>query len=197
MSHSPLHSHANTARYTVLFFVIIIHTHSYTNGRIDRQHGVQCLAQGHFDIIQPPTFRVDDNCSYSWATAAYIAWKQGRGVLEYSLCTPCAVTVGYLHTEFATASFVQHGRIFIRFWRRRRRLWVRWTSFPFLARVYRWGAPGKEAAEAERVNSWPENNRPMLTGGVLVDDVYLCQQRRNAFVAPIKTDNALFRGCIV
>ena len=27
-----------------------------------------------------------------------------------------SVTVGYLHTEFATDSFVQHGRIFIRFW---------------------------------------------------------------------------------
>ena len=26
-----------------------------------------------------------------------------------------ALTVGYLHMEFATASFVQHGRIFIRF----------------------------------------------------------------------------------
>ena len=81
-----------------------------------------------------------------------------------------------------TASFVQHGRLFIRFWGCGW-LWIRWTS---LSRLYGWGAPGKE----KQRNSRPENNRPlhvresMPTGGVLVDDVYLCQQRRNAFIAP-------------
>jgi len=40
----------HTAHYTVLFFVLIIHTHSYTTGRIGWQHVVQCLVQGHFDM---------------------------------------------------------------------------------------------------------------------------------------------------
>jgi len=60
-----------------------------------------------------------------------VGWRHQRAPQQHSFFTLCFVTVGYLRTELATASFVQHGRIFIRFWRRGRRLWVRWTSLPF------------------------------------------------------------------
>ena len=45
----------------------------------------------------------------------------------------------------------------------------------------------KGGCRSRERNSWPENNRPlhvhetMLTGGVLLDDVYLCQQSSENF----------------
>ena len=92
-------THTHTARLKSIHNYMLSnhsYTHSYNDGYIGRQRGVQCLAQGLFDM-----FRLMGNCSSSWATA--LCWPhldlqpyfgsgdrpaggEGRGGLIVSWC---------------------------------------------------------------------------------------------------------------